>query len=82
MHKYACRRKNKNQVRYPLRQEYESGSIKSEMESMLCESARFVREHQGNVRDVSIFGQESNSTAWKLAKVSPAGGVCGTDLVI
>ena len=29
---------------------------------MFCQSARFVKEHQGNVRDISIFGQESNPT--------------------
>ena len=33
---------------------------------------RFVREHQGNVRDISIFGQESNPTTWKLAKMNLA----------
>ena len=39
---------------------------------MFCQSARFVREHQGNVRDISIFGQESNPTTWKLAKMNLA----------
>ena len=39
---------------------------------MFCQSARFVREHQGNIRDISIFGQESNPTTWKLAKMNLA----------
>ena len=39
---------------------------------MFCQSARFVREHQGNVRDISILGQESNPTTWKLAKMNLA----------
>ena len=39
---------------------------------MFCQSARFVREHQGNLRDISIFGQESNPTTWKLAKMNLA----------
>ena len=29
---------------------------------MFCQSARFVKEHQGNITDSSIFGQESNPT--------------------
>lgn len=39
---------------------------------MFSQSARFVKEHQGNIRDVSIFGQESNPTTWKLAKMNLA----------
>ena len=39
---------------------------------MFCQSAKFVREHQGNIRDISIFGQESNPTTWKLAKMNLA----------
>lgn len=39
---------------------------------MFCQSARFVKEHQGNVRDISILGQESNPTTWKLAKMNLA----------
>lgn len=39
---------------------------------MFCQSVRFVKEHQGNVRDISIFGQESNPTTWKLAKMNLA----------
>ncbi len=39
---------------------------------MFCQSARFVREHQGNVNNISIYGQESNPTTWKLAKMNLA----------
>lgn len=39
---------------------------------MFCQSARFVKEHQGNLREISIFGQESNPTTWKLAKMNLA----------
>ena len=39
---------------------------------MFCQSAQFVKEHQGSVRDISIFGQESNPTTWKLAKMNLA----------
>lgn len=39
---------------------------------MFCQSARFVKEHQGNIRDISIFGQEFNPTTWKLAKMNLA----------
>lgn len=39
---------------------------------MFCQSVKFVREHQGNASDVSIFGQESNPTTWKLAKMNLA----------
>ena len=39
---------------------------------MFCQSAKFVKEHQGNIQDISIFGQESNPTTWKLAKMNLA----------
>lgn len=39
---------------------------------MFCQSAKFVEAHQGNIRDISIFGQESNPTTWKLAKMNLA----------
>ena len=39
---------------------------------MFCQSAKFINEHQGNIRDISIFGQESNPTTWKLAKMNLA----------
>lgn len=39
---------------------------------MFCQSARFVKEHQGRVQDISIYGQESNPTTWKLCKMNLA----------
>lgn len=39
---------------------------------MFCQSARFVSEHQGNIRNISVYGQESNPTTWKLAKMNLA----------
>ena len=37
---------------------------------MFVQSYKFVKEHQGNLRDVSIYGQERNPTTWKLAKMN------------
>lgn len=39
---------------------------------MFVQSEKFIEEHQGRVNDVSIFGQESNPTTWKLAKMNMA----------
>ena len=39
---------------------------------MFVQSEKFVEEHQGRIDDVSIYGQESNSTTWKLAKMNLA----------
>jgi len=39
---------------------------------MFVQSERFVQEHQGRVSDISIFGQESNQTTWRLAKMNLA----------
>ena len=35
---------------------------------MFVQSERFVEAHNGNAIDVSIFGQESNATTWRLAR--------------
>lgn len=37
---------------------------------MFVQSENFVKEHQGKVNDISIFGQESNLTTWRLAKMN------------
>jgi len=34
------------------------------------ESEKFVAEHQGRINDISIYGQESNQTTWRLAKMN------------
>ncbi len=39
---------------------------------MFVQSERFVAEHQGRVNDISIYGQESNQTTWRLAKMNLA----------
>lgn len=39
---------------------------------MFVQSERFVEEHQGKVDDISIYGQESNQTTWRLAKMNLA----------
>ena len=39
---------------------------------MFVQSERFVTEHQGKLNDISIFGQESNLTTWRLAKMNLA----------
>ncbi|MBC8333272.1 MAG: SAM-dependent DNA methyltransferase [Anaerolineae bacterium] len=39
---------------------------------MFVQSERFVREHQGNIKHLSIFGQESNPTTLRLAKMNLA----------
>lgn len=39
---------------------------------MFVMSEKFVQEHQGNIKDITIYGQESNQTTWKLAKMNLA----------
>ena len=39
---------------------------------MFVMSEKFVEEHQGNISDITIYGQESNQTTWKLSKMNLA----------
>lgn len=39
---------------------------------MFVQSEQFVEAHNGHRNDVSIFGQESNPTTWRLAKMNLA----------
>ena len=39
---------------------------------MFVQSERFVKSHRGQVRDISIYGQESNQTTWRLARMNLA----------
>lgn len=39
---------------------------------MFVQSEEFVKEHQGVITDLSVYGQESNPTTWKLAKMNLA----------
>lgn len=37
---------------------------------MFVHSANFVTEHQGNINNISVYGQELNATTWRLAKMN------------
>ncbi|MBU4071845.1 MAG: SAM-dependent methyltransferase, partial [Candidatus Thermoplasmatota archaeon] len=39
---------------------------------MFVSSEKFIEAHGGNVDDISIYGQESNPTTWKLCKMNLA----------
>lgn len=39
---------------------------------MFVQSEKFVQDHQGKLNDISIYGQESNHTTWRLAKMNLA----------
>ena len=39
---------------------------------MFVQSEKFVTEHQGKINDISIYGQESNQTTWRIAKMNLA----------
>lgn len=39
---------------------------------MFIMSEKFIKEHQGNVEDISIYGQESNQTTYRLARMNLA----------
>ncbi len=39
---------------------------------MFVQSEKFVAEHQGLINDISIYGQESNQTTWRLCKMNLA----------
>lgn len=39
---------------------------------MFVQSEKFVEDHQGKVENLSIYGQEMNSTTWKLCKMNLA----------
>jgi len=39
---------------------------------MFVMSENFIKDHQGNLQDITIFGQESNQTTWKLSKMNLA----------
>ena len=39
---------------------------------MFVMSDKFVKEHRGNIKDITVYGQESNQTTWKLSKMNLA----------
>lgn len=39
---------------------------------MFVQSEKFIQAHGGRITDISIYGQESNPTTWKLAQINLA----------
>ena len=39
---------------------------------MFVQSAKFIENHSGNLRNISVFGQDSNPTTWKMAQMNLA----------
>jgi len=39
---------------------------------MFVQSEKFVEEHGGKIGDIAVYGQESNATTWRLAKMNLA----------
>jgi type I restriction enzyme M protein len=39
---------------------------------MFVQSEKFVKEHQGRIGDIAVYGQESNQTTWRLCKMNLA----------
>ncbi|OGL22768.1 MAG: hypothetical protein A3G44_14685 [Candidatus Rokubacteria bacterium RIFCSPLOWO2_12_FULL_73_47] len=39
---------------------------------MFVSSEKFIEAHSGKLGDISIYGQESNYTTWRLAKMNLA----------
>ena len=39
---------------------------------MFVQSAQFIENHSGNINSISIYGQDSNPTTWKMAQMNLA----------
>ena len=39
---------------------------------MFVQSAKFIQAHQGNLQNISVYGQESNPTTWKMCVMNLA----------
>lgn len=39
---------------------------------MFVQSARFIENHSENIRSISVYGQDSNPTTWKMAQMNLA----------
>lgn len=39
---------------------------------MFVQSAKFIQKHSGNINDISVYGQDSNPTTWKMAQMNLA----------
>lgn len=47
---------------------------------MFVQSEKFIEEHKGKVGDIAVYGQESNQTTWRLAKMNMAIRGIGADI--
>jgi type I restriction enzyme M protein len=47
---------------------------------MFVQSEKFIEEHAGRIGDIAVYGQESNQTTWKLAKMNMAIRGIGADI--
>jgi type I restriction enzyme M protein len=47
---------------------------------MFVQSEEFIESHAGRVGDIAVYGQESNQTTWKLAKMNMAIRGIGADI--
>jgi type I restriction enzyme M protein len=47
---------------------------------MFVQSEKFVEDHAGRVGDIAVYGQESNQTTWRLAKMNMAIRGIGADI--
>lgn len=39
---------------------------------MFVQSAQFIENHRGNINNISVYGQDSNPTTWKMAQMNLA----------
>ena len=39
---------------------------------MFVQSAKFIEQHAGHINDISVYGQDSNPTTWKMAHMNLA----------
>lgn len=39
---------------------------------MFVQSAKFIENHSGQIKNISVYGQESNPTTWKMAQMNLA----------
>ncbi len=39
---------------------------------MFVQSAQFIKSHSGNINNISVYGQDSNPTTWKMAMMNLA----------
>ena len=39
---------------------------------MFVQSAQFIENHSGNINNISVYGQDSNPTTWKMAQMNLA----------